>query len=199
MREFFPLKVETPPEWAQTAIKDMDQFLLDHAMCERKAAATCMSLAMTYPEKLELCDVMITVAREEMEHFQQVFRMAKNRGLPLQGDLKDPYVIMLMKEVRTSKDGRFMDRLLVSAIVEARSCERLGLVGQALLDSEDSHEQDMGKYYSELALAEARHFGLFIKFAKKYCPQEEVDKRFDELLNIEVTIIKDLPWRPAVH
>ncbi len=199
MREYFPLVVETPQEWAEVAIADFDAFVLDHAACERKAAATCMSFVGAYPDRPELCDVMITVAREEMEHFHQVFRLARNRGLTLKSDHKDEYVNQLLRAVRNSPEGRFMDRLLVAGLVEARSCERLGLVGEALLRSEDSQKRELGAYYSELAVAEARHFGLFTKFAEKYCGVSESRARLAELIKIETEIVKKLPWRPAVH
>ncbi len=199
MRDFFPLKIETPKEWAEFAIQDFDKFIVDHANCERKAAATCLSFVGAYPEKFELCDVMITVAREEMEHFQQAFRVARNRGLQLKADQKDPYVNLLLKEVRTGREARFLDKLLVSGIVEARSCERLGLIGEALRGSEDANLDELSKYYSQLAVAEARHFGLFIKFAERYFDAQIVAKRLSELLDIEAIIVNQLPWRPAVH
>ena len=199
MREFFPLKTETPPGWAEFAIQDFDSFLIDHASCERKAAATCMSFVGGHPDKPELCDVMITLAREEMEHFQQAFRIMRQRGLQLEPGAKDPYVNALLKEVRTTPDARFMDRLLISGIVEARSCERLGLVGQELVKSSVKEEAELGQYYSDLAVAEARHYGLFTKFAEKYFPKDDVQARLDELLECEAKVVQDMPWRAAVH
>lgn len=206
LREYFPLRIETPPQWANTALKNFDDFLIDHAACEKKAAATCMSFVGAYPDKLDLCDVMITLAREELEHFQQVFRVLKQRGLSLDSETKDPYVNELLKLQRSSKSGRFMDRLLISGIVEARSCERLGIVGKALLgkiaecDVEVSAEdQQLGQYYDDLAVAEARHYGLFTKFAERYFSKESVQNRQNELLDAEARIVEGLPWRAAVH
>lgn len=206
LREYFPLKVETSPLWANTALEDFNAFLVDHASCERKASATCMSFVGGYPEKLDLCDVMITLAREELEHFQQVFRVLKQRGLSLDSEKKDPYVNELLKLQRNSKDERFMDRLLISGIVEARSCERLGIVGKALLGripectvEPSSEDKALGQYYDDLAVAEARHYGLFTKFAERYFSKQAVHDRQEKLLDAEAQIVEALPWRAAVH
>lgn len=190
---FFPLKVRTPPEWVEFAVADFDSFLIDHAFCERKASSTALSIVMSNTEKYDLCEALIQLAQEELEHFHVVFRMLRERGLKLSDDHPDPYVNALLSMARNDKEGRFMDRLLVFALIEARGCERFSLMGQHLKDPQ------LAKFYSELARAEARHFGLFLKYANKYCGEEATQKRLEEYLIHEAKVITNLPWRASVH
>lgn len=193
LEDFFPLKVRTPPEWVDVALADFGAFLVDHAFCERKASSTALSLVIGNPEKYDLCEALIQLAREEMEHFHIVFRMLRERGLKLSDDHADPYVNALLSFARHDKEGRFMDRLLVFALIEARGCERFSLIGQNLKDPA------MAKFYADLAKDEARHFGLFMKYANKYCGEEATQKRLDQYLDHEAKVIQTLPWRSSVH
>ena len=113
-------------------MSDFGAFLVDHAACERKAAATAMAFVVRYPDRAKLIEPMIELAREELEHFQLVFRVIHERGLTLGADEKDPYVNALLALVRAGRDERLLDRLLVAGVVEARGCERFGMVGRAL-------------------------------------------------------------------
>ncbi|MBM4304945.1 MAG: tRNA-(ms[2]io[6]A)-hydroxylase, partial [Deltaproteobacteria bacterium] len=119
------LKVATPSQWVDSALKDFDAFLLDHASCERKASAVGMSFVVRYPDRPEIIEPMISFAREELEHFHQVYKLISERKLLLPPDEEDLYVNKLMKQVRFGREERFLDRLLVSSIIEARGCERL--------------------------------------------------------------------------
>lgn len=193
LREFFPLKSETPREWAKVALSDMDTFMIDHAFCERKASAHAMKLLMSNPDKLDFCEAMIQLSIEELEHFHQVFRIMKSRGIVLRGDSADPYVNALMDLTRKEEKWRFLDRILVFGIVEARGCERFGIIG------EESPDPELRKFYSELARAEAKHFGIFQRYARQYHGVEETTRRMDELLVHEAEIIKNLPWRASLH
>lgn len=193
LEDFFPLKVRTPVEWVDVAVSDFDTFLVDHAFCERKASSTALSLVMSNPEKYDLCEALIQLAQEELEHFHIIFRMMRERGLKLSDDHPDPYVNALLQHARNDKDGRFMDRLLVFALIEARGCERFSLMGKHLKDKE------LARFYADLARDEARHFGLFIRYANKYCGEEATRARLEEYLNIEAEIVKKLPWRASVH
>jgi tRNA-(ms[2]io[6]A)-hydroxylase len=193
LREFFPLKCETPREWTRTALSDMNAFMVDHAFCERKASAHAMKLLMSNPDKPDFCEAMIQLSIEELEHFHQVFRIMKSRGVTLRGDGPDPYVNALIEHCRNDEKSRFLDRILVFGIVEARGCERFGLVG---LDAPDA---ELRTFYSELARAEAKHFHVFQRYARQYCGAEETERRMQELLEIEARIVTDLPWRASLH
>ena len=193
LREFFPLKIETPREWTKVALADMNAFMIDHAFCERKASAHAMKLLMSNPDKPDFCEAMIQLSIEELEHFHQVFRIMKSRGIPLRGDAPDPYVNALIEHCRSDEKSRFLDRILVFGIVEARGCERFGLVG------EEAPDPELRQFYSELARAEAKHFHVFQRYARQYCGVEETARRMDELLVHEAEIIKSLPWRASLH
>ncbi len=187
------LKIATSPAWVEAVLKDFDAFLLDHANCERKASATALTLVAHYPDRKELVDAMIVLAREELEHFYQVYQRIAERGLILAADTKDPYVNRLSQETRKGSDAYFLDRLLVAGIVEARGCERFGLIAQALPPG------TLKDFYRGIANSEARHRGLFVRLARVYFDDGTVEARLDQLLDIEAEIIAALAPRPAVH
>ena len=174
---------------------DFDAFLLDHANCERKASATGMSFVARYPDRKELLDPMIEFAKEELEHFHVMYRICAERGLTLADDYKDPYVNALRSQIRAGGDIHFLDRLLVSGVVEARGCERLYMVAEAL------KERDPVLYepYIELARAESRHHAFFFRMARLYFSDAEVRTRGGEMLDFEAELIQRLPHRAAVH
>jgi tRNA-(ms[2]io[6]A)-hydroxylase len=187
------LKVATSPRWIEAVLGDFDSFLLDHAACERKASATAMSFVAHYPDRKELVAAMIELAQEELQHFGDVYRRIEERGLRLGSDTKDPYVGQFLKELRDGSDVYFLDRLLIAGIVEARGCERFGLVAEALPAG------PMKDFYRDIAVSEARHRGLFGRLARVYFDDDTVNRRTDELLSAEARIIGALPLRAAVH
>ena len=187
------LKVPTSPFWIEAVLKDFDSFLLDHAACERKASGTAMNLVAHYPDRRELVDAMIELAQEELSHFARVYERIAERSLILGPDGKDPYVGRLAKEFRQGSDAYFLDRLLVCGIVEARGCERFGLVAEAL------PEGPMKEFYRDIATSEARHRGLFLRLARAYFPEEAIAPRLEELLDVEARVVAELPLRAAVH
>jgi len=187
------LKVATPPEWVTTALKDFDAFLLDHAACERKASAVGMSFVVRYPDRPLILEPMIQFAREELEHYHQVMRLCLKRGLVPERDEHDEYVNLLMKEVRFGREERFLDRLLASALIEARGAERLALVTDRLTDPE------LRNFYSRLARAEEHHREFFIEMARLFFPQAIVDHRLAELAEVEARAIQSVPHRSALH
>jgi tRNA 2-(methylsulfanyl)-N6-isopentenyladenosine37 hydroxylase len=188
-----PLHCATDPAWADVALADFDAFLLDHAACERKASALAMSFVVKYPDRLAMIEPMICLAKEELAHFHEVYLLIAKRGLELGPDFKDPYLNRLLKHVRHGRDDHFLDRLLVSSIVEARGCERFHIVAKVLPDS------DLKAFYTKLAKAEAGHFMVFLRVARQYFSNEVVEKRLEELLAIEASIVTELPHRSAVH
>ena len=189
----FELRAVTRPEWVKVALSDFDQFLKDHAACERKAAALAMSMVQHYPDKPELIRGMIDLAMEEMAHFREVIKIMLAKGLQQDNDEKDPYIKALLKQVGKGKKAYLLDRLLVFSIVEKRGHERFYLVGEAL---EDAKLKD---FYQRLARAEYRHYTLFMDLALQYFDEAQVFARLDELLDAEADIVNRLPLRAAVH
>ena len=187
------LKWATPPDWAQVALHDFDAFLLDHAACERKASAVGMSFVVRYPDRSLLIEPMIAFAREELEHFHQVYRLVEARGLMLEADAPDIYVNRLMAQVRNGRDERFLDRLIVSSVIEARGHERLSLITEALTDA------SLKALYQRLTRAEDRHKDLFVDLALNYFSPEVVQERLDYFLELEAEAIQEVPFRSAIH
>src|SRR4051812_14131360 len=191
----FDLRFKTPPEWLDVVFGDFDSFLLDHAACERKAAATGMSFVVRYPDKSELIEPLIEFAREELEHFQIMYRIVHARGLILADDYKDPYVNALRSQVRNGGPSMLLDKLLVAGIVEARGCERLFMVAEALKE----RNSPLAEPYLDLARAEARHHGLFFRLARVYFDEPLLEERAATLLDYEAELVRRLPHRAAVH
>jgi tRNA-(ms[2]io[6]A)-hydroxylase len=187
------LRSQTHPAWIEVVLQDFDSFLIDHAACERKASATALKLVSHYSDRTVLVRELIHFAQEELEHYARVMEIILDRGLSNQPDEKDPYVGALMGLLKRGSDRYFLDRLLVSGIVEARGCERFGLVADGLQPG------PLKGFYSEITRSEARHHGLFVRLAREYFPVQRVQSRLDELLDAEAEILADLPLRPAVH
>ena len=187
------LRVATSPLWTEAVLRDFDAFLRDHANCERKASGSAMNMVSHYPDRRELVTEMIDLAREELEHFHGVYQQMASRGLELGPDLKDPYVRRLSQEYRKGSDAYFLDRLLVAGILEARGCERFGLVAEALPPG------SLKDFYLDITLSEARHQGLFVRLALLYFDRPAVETRLDELLDAEARIVADLAPRAALH
>ncbi|HLV67652.1 MAG TPA: tRNA-(ms[2]io[6]A)-hydroxylase [Polyangiaceae bacterium] len=189
------LRVSTSTAWLEAVFSDFDAFLLDHAACERKASATGMSLVVRYPDRRPLIEPMIEFAREELEHFHIVYRLIAERGLTLGPDYKDPYVNALLGQCRSSGADLLLDRLLVAGVVEARGCERLFLLAEAL----ERRDPELAPIYLELARAESRHHGLFFRLSRTLFPESAVLERARVLLDFEAELVQSLPLKPAVH
>jgi len=187
------LKRSTSSLWVDCVLQNFDTFLADHASCERKASAVGMSFVVRYPDRTDLIDPMIIFAREELEHFHQVVRLMQKRSVALPPDEADPYVNALMKEVRFGREERFLDRLLVSGVIEARGTERLALLSVSLEDPE------LKLFYQRLAKAEQQHLHLFHRLAKKFFSEDLVQSRLNFWLDWEASVLEALPIRPAVH
>jgi tRNA 2-(methylsulfanyl)-N6-isopentenyladenosine37 hydroxylase len=192
-RPILELRCATPPAWLDAVLADFDAFLVDHAACERKASATGMAFVVRYPDRVALLEPLIAFAREELEHFHAVVRLVCARGLTLGPDAPDPYVKPLLAAVRTGRDERLLDRLLVAGVVEARGCERFGMVARALQPGE------LADFYTDITRSEARHHGLFLRLARAYFDEASIAARLDALLELEARILADLPVRAALH
>ena len=174
-------------------MSDFDAVLIDHAHCERKAAASAMGLVTAYPGLDVLVRRLSKLAQEELRHFREVHRFVVERGLSLKRDSGDPYVQRLLKHVRTPEAQRRLDRLLVSSLIEARSSERLQLIAEALPGS------DLGAFYKALAVAERGHYKLFVELAALYDDEAVVESRLTELASAEADIVRSSPIEPRIH
>lgn len=186
------LRVATSAEWLLGALADLDAVLVDHAHCEKKAAANALSLLQAYPEVPGLPAHMARLAREEAAHLARVLQWLERRGLALGRDKGDPYAQGLQAFVRTSAAERQLDRLLVAALIEARSCERLGLLAMGLPRGE------LRDFYAALAQSEDGHQRLFLRLAERVHGAAAA-KRLDALLDEEATLVRRLPVRAAIH
>lgn len=188
------LKMATPEAWLPIALSRMDLVLSDHAHCEKKAAANALSMLQVYPELPGLPAQMARLAREESAHLARVLAILERRGWPLLRDEGDPYAQKLQGLIRQPFRERKLDRFLVAAIIEARSCERLALLAQGL-----QHDEELSRFYAELAQSEDGHQELFHRLACQATSPLEATTRLEELLQHEARLLSDLPLRPAVH
>ncbi|MEQ8582944.1 MAG: tRNA-(ms[2]io[6]A)-hydroxylase [Marinoscillum sp.] len=185
------LKLPTDPRWVNIAEMQIEDILVDHAYCEQKAASSCISLIIQYPEKAELVDVLTPVVAEEWAHFERVIEQLKKRGYALGYARKDEYVTALNKVLNKggSRDQQLVEKLLMNALIEARSCERFKLLWKNIADEE------LQTFYYELMVSEAGHYVNFIELAKVYMPEEYVKSRWEEILHAEADIIRSLEVR----
>ena len=187
------LKVATPPEWVEVILGNFDEFLCDHANCERKASALAMSLVVKYADREHIIANLIALAQEELEHFRQCYELMARRGLTLIKDTQDPYVNRLLQTMRDGREQRFVDRMLISSVIECRGAERFKLISQALDEPELKH------FYRDLWAAEAKHGHQFVDLLLRYVPEDAVYERLHELMDHEAEIIQSLEWRPSLH
>ncbi|WGD34201.1 tRNA-(ms[2]io[6]A)-hydroxylase [Olleya sp. YS] len=189
------LKLETDPRWVTIAESNLEEILTDHAWCEQKAATNAITIITLNSEKEDLVTELLELAKEELEHFQMVHNIIKARGYTLGRERKDHYVNQLYKFM--NKGGNrvqsMVDRLLFSAMIEARSCERFKLLSERIKDKE------LSKFYYDLMVSEAGHYTTFITFARKYGQDVDVDKRWKELVEFEGELIKSYGKSEGIH
>jgi tRNA-(ms[2]io[6]A)-hydroxylase len=185
------LKLPTDPRWVNLAEMRMEDILTDHAYCEQKAATACISLIQQYPDREELVRQLSPVVTEEWGHFRAVIAKLDELGLKLGFQRKDAYVNALMQFQKKdgSRDERLVERLLVCALIEARSCERFRLLSVHLEESE------MREFYHKFMVSEAGHYRMFIDLAKHYGEAERVQSRWQEYLTHEAGLMQDLELR----
>lgn len=192
-RKSIDLMVATHPDWVNVVLGDFDAFIQDHANCERKASALAMSLVVKHPDRTRIVPALITLAQEELEHFRQVYALMESRGLELVKDTQDPYVNQLAACMRHGREARFVDRLLVSSLIECRGAERFGIIANALEDA------DLKRFYTALWKAETKHGHQFVDMALKYEASETTLARLQELAEREAEIVQNLEWRASLH
>lgn len=185
------LKLATDPYWVNIAEKTIDEILIDHAYCEQKAASTCISLIVKYPHKTELVEEITPIVAEEWGHFRRVLKELKARGYTFGENRSDNYVTELMKFQRKggNEQDRLTDKLLISAMIEARSCERFRLLSLHISD------EKLKAFYHEFMVSEAGHYRTFLDLAKLYAPEEKVKKRWQEMVDFEAEIMKNRDLR----
>ena len=190
------LKLPTDPRWVDIVSKNIEEILTDHAYCEQKAASSAISLIIGFPEKTELVTEMIALVQEEMSHFKMVHELIIERGLTLGRERKDEYVVRLITFFKKggSREDHLVHKLLYAALIEARSCERFRLL------SEELEDQKLARFYRKLMISEANHYTTFLRFARQYGKnREEVDQKWEELLEYEAELMKDLGKKETMH
>lgn len=186
--------VPSKREWVDAVLNNFDEFLQDHADCERKASAMAMSLVAKYPNRVEIIPELIETGVEELEHFQQVYAIMEKRGIQLAHQIKeDPYVKQLVKKCHSGREERFMDRLLIASVVETRGAERFKLIAEALENVE------LREFYKMLWISEAKHGHIFVKMALNYFDENQVYDRLKWWIDQEAIAIESLEIRAALH
>lgn len=185
------LKLPTDPRWVNLAQLSLEAILTDHAYCELKAATTCISLIQQFPDKVRMVEEVSPVVTEEWGHFRMVLQELQSRGLQLGYQRKDEYVNQINQFVIKGghRDDRFIDRLLLCALIEARSCERFRLLSVELADKE------LREFYHKFMVSEAGHYRMFLDLAKHYGAEDQVLKRWQDFLNHEKKVMIDLEVR----
>lgn len=193
----FRLKLPTDPRWVNIVEKNIEDILTDHAWCEQKAATNAITIITINSEFPDLVSDMLALAKEEIEHFQMVNNIIVKRGLKLGRECKDEYVGELAQYMKRSNTGSrvsgLVERLLFSAMIEARSCERFKVL------SENIQDEELAVFYRELMESEAAHYTTFIGYARKYGHGIDVEKRWQEWLEFEASVIQKYGKKQSVH
>ena len=189
------LKLATDPRWVNIVESNIEEILTDHAWCEQKAATNAIYIIVNNSEKEELVTEMTRIALEEMEHFQMVHNIIKEKSLVLGRERKDNYVNDLVKFAKKdgSRNDALVERLLFAAMIEARSCERFKVL------SENIQDPELAQFYRDLMISEAGHYTTFLNFAKKYQENTNVDSRWKEWIAYESSIITKYGKQETIH
>lgn len=185
------LKLPTDPRWVNIAEMNIEDILVDHAYCEQKAASSCISLIVQFPDKAKLVEVLTPVVAEEWAHFERVLEQLKKRGYALGKPRKDEYVIALSGILKKggSREQQLVEKLLMNALIEARSCERFKLLWKNI------REEELQQFYYELMVSEAGHYVNFIELAKQYTSEDYVKERWQAFLEAEKAILAQIEVR----
>ncbi|QFZ55594.1 tRNA-(ms[2]io[6]A)-hydroxylase [Oceanihabitans sp. IOP_32] len=189
------LKLPTDPRWVNIVEKNIEDILTDHAFCEQKATSTAISLIVSFPEYTDLVQEMVALVKEEISHFKMVHDIIIKRGWTLGRDRRDDYVVQLLKFFPKggSRTTQLVNRLLYAALIEARSCERFRLLSEELQDKE------LAEFYRKLMVSEANHYTMFLGFARQYGNKEEVNRKWQQLLDYESKIMANLGKSETIH
>lgn len=182
------LAAPTRASWVAEAVADPETLLLDHAHCEKKAAGTALNLMFRYADVVHLQRPLSELAREELEHFELVMDVLRERGLPFRKLQAGGYGARLMKGVRKAEPHRLLDTLLACALIEARSCERMKLLSEGFLGS----DPELAELYRSLLASEARHHTLYTDLASERFGRDVVKARLAELAAHEAAVLVEL-------
>ncbi len=191
------LKSNTDKKWAKIVLQDLEQFLTDHAYNEMKAAQSAMAVINHRPNDTVFVNTMSALAIEEMQHFEMVYKRIQDLGLQLKSEGQNEYAMLLRKFFPKTKEAeeRFLQKLMLSSLMEARSCERFSV----LVAEMKSVNPDLAQFYDDLFESEARHYRVFLDYARKFGGKEHVNKIWDELLSYEAEINLHRGKQPLVH
>jgi tRNA-(ms[2]io[6]A)-hydroxylase len=189
------LQFETETSWADIAKVNLEQILTDHAFLEQKAASNAVSIIINYSEETELVKEMSNIAIEEMQHFKMVHLLMVKRGMVLGREQKNDYAIRLQKFFNKTKDRKkaLVQRLLIAALIEARSCERFKVF------AENMEDEELSKFYQNLMVSEANHYTTFLKFARAYEDRKIVDEKWNALLAFEAEMMRERGNVAKIH
>ena len=190
------LQLPTDPLWVKNVVEsNIEELLTDHAFCEQKAASNAITLIVQNPNLSDLVQDMTMLVQEEMDHFKRVHEIILARGFVLGRERKDNYVNELRKfiVIGGGRTEQLVDRLLFSAMIEARSCERFKVL------SENINDPELSVFYHELMISEATHYSMFIRLAKKYAGGIDVDKRWKQYLEFEAQVIQNYGKAETIH
>jgi len=191
------LKANTQPEWAEIVLQNLEDFLTDHAYNEMKAAQSAMAVINHQPDDIEFVNTMSALAIEEMQHFEMVYDIMQKRGLKLGQESQNEYAMQLRKFFPKTKDRqeKFLQKLMLSSLMEGRSCERFSVLIPALKPI----DPELAQFYTDLFESEARHYRVFLEYARKFGGREYIDKQWEQLLDYEAQLIKSLGQKALVH
>lgn len=187
------LQSTTNTRWLAQVDANLDEILIDHAHCEKKAAGTAMNLLFAYVDHVELAREMTSIVNEELEHFHMVLDLLEKRNIKFRRLSPSKYGRELNDLVRKNEPQRAIDRLIVASLIEARSCERFSLLAEHVQDPE------LAAFYASLFESEARHHTTYVRLAQHYAPQNEVMSRLDELAAAEAAIVDVGEELPRMH
>jgi tRNA-(ms[2]io[6]A)-hydroxylase len=187
------LKSDTDVAWVRRVEERLDEVLIDHAHCEKKAAGTALNMIFSYVEKVDVVKRLVEVVREELDHFRRVLDVIGARGIEFRGQPQSEYGRSLGARIRTQEPAKALDRCVVAALIEARSCERFLLLEEHLRD------RDLAAFYGGFVESEGRHHGLYLRLAEAFVPEADVRRRFDELSTVEASILAEPGPLPRLH
>ncbi len=191
------LKSETSTKWAETVVENLEEFLTDHAYNEMKAAQSAMAVINHRPNEIEFVNTMSALAIEEMQHFEMVYEKIQKFGFHLGTEQINEYAMKLRKFFPKTKDSelKFIQKLLLSSLIEARSCERFSILGPVIKKT----NPELAEFYDGLFESEARHYRVFLEYARKFGGRETVDEIWEKLLDYEAELIDSLGKKALVH
>ena len=191
----FTLLSKTSPAWLDMVLPHLDQLLIEQAHLERKAAASAVQFTFMYPQYPELHAPLLELAEEELQHFQMSLAQLAQRRVAYGPLEPSPYAERLLQAVRRKEPQKMLDRMMCNAVIEARSCERMQILGRALRDE----DLTLSRFYLELVETEARHHGLYLDLARQVFTRQQVEERLQQICEHEAAVLERAPRVPRLH